>query len=103
MIAEAVNLSIRHELTMSSRDIAAGQIVIVTDDADRENEGDLVMAAEKATPQAINFMTMHGRGLDLRPDLERAGRAARAAAHGGAKPRNVSDRFHRLGRRGAAA
>src|SRR5690349_14048208 len=45
------------------RDIAAGKMVIVTDDADRENEGDLIMAAEKATPQAINFMTMHGRGL----------------------------------------
>src|ERR1700686_1577926 len=45
------------------RDIAAGKIVIVTDDADRENEGDLVMAAEKATPKAVNFMAMHGRGL----------------------------------------
>ena len=45
------------------RDIVAGKIVIVTDDADRENEGDLVMAAEKATPKAINFMAMHGRGL----------------------------------------
>src|SRR2546421_486709 len=45
------------------RDVAAGKIVIVTDDADRENEGDLIMAAEKATPQTINFMTMHGRGL----------------------------------------
>src|SRR5436190_22051959 len=44
-------------------DIAAGKIVIVTDDADRENEGDLVMAAEKATPKAINCMAMHGRGL----------------------------------------
>ena len=44
-------------------DIAAGKMVIVTDDADRENEGDLIMAAEKATPAAINFMTMHGRGL----------------------------------------
>ncbi len=44
-------------------DIAAGKMVIVTDDADRENEGDLIMAAEKATPPAINFMTMHGRGL----------------------------------------
>ena len=37
--------------------IAAGKIVIVTDDADRENEGDLVMAAEKATPEAVNFMS----------------------------------------------
>ena len=45
------------------RDIANGEIVIVTDDEDRENEGDLVMAAEKATPKAINFMAKHGRGL----------------------------------------
>lgn len=45
------------------RDIAKGEIVIVTDDADRENEGDLVMAAEKATPAAINFMARYGRGL----------------------------------------
>src|ERR1700692_657685 len=48
-------------------DIAKGRIVIVTDDADRENEGDLVMAAEKATPRAINFMAMHGRGLICAP------------------------------------
>ncbi len=38
-------------------------MVIVTDEADRENEGDLIMAAEKATPTAINFMVRHGRGL----------------------------------------
>src|SRR5437588_2219167 len=44
-------------------DVARGHIVIVTDDADRENEGDLVMAAEKATPEAVNFMAKHGRGL----------------------------------------
>ena len=44
-------------------DVARGRIVIVTDDADRENEGDLVMAAEKATPEAVNFMAKHGRGL----------------------------------------
>src|SRR5258706_12037613 len=44
-------------------DIAKGRIVIVTDDADRENEGDLVMAAEKVTPEAINFMATYGRGL----------------------------------------
>ena len=44
-------------------DIAKGKIVIVTDDEDRENEGDLVLAAEKATPETINFMAMHGRGL----------------------------------------
>lgn len=45
------------------RDIAAGKMVIVTDDENRENEGDLVMAAEKATPQAINQMILHARGL----------------------------------------
>ena len=45
------------------KDIAAGKIVIVVDDADRENEGDLIMAAEKVTPKAINFMAKHGRGL----------------------------------------
>jgi 3,4-dihydroxy 2-butanone 4-phosphate synthase/GTP cyclohydrolase II len=44
-------------------EIAKGRIVIVTDDADRENEGDLVIAAEKVTPEAVNFMAMHGRGL----------------------------------------
>src|SRR5207249_5456514 len=44
-------------------DIAKGRIVIVTDGADRENEGDLVMAAEKVTPEAVNFMATHGRGL----------------------------------------
>ncbi|MDZ4741914.1 MAG: bifunctional 3,4-dihydroxy-2-butanone-4-phosphate synthase/GTP cyclohydrolase II [Verrucomicrobiota bacterium] len=44
-------------------DIRAGKMIIVTDDSDRENEGDLVMAADKITPQAVNFMATHGRGL----------------------------------------
>jgi len=52
------------------RDIRAGRMVIVTDDADRENEGDLVMAAEKATPAAVNFMATHGRGLICAPITE---------------------------------
>ena len=38
-------------------------MIIVTDDEDRENEGDLVMAAEKVSPDAVNFMAKHGRGL----------------------------------------
>ncbi len=42
---------------------AKGRMVILVDDEDRENEGDLCMAAEKVTPQAINFMAKHGRGL----------------------------------------
>jgi 3,4-dihydroxy 2-butanone 4-phosphate synthase/GTP cyclohydrolase II len=45
------------------RDIKKGKFVILVDDEDRENEGDLVIAAEKVTPQAINFMAKHGRGL----------------------------------------
>jgi 3,4-dihydroxy 2-butanone 4-phosphate synthase/GTP cyclohydrolase II len=44
-------------------DIAKGKMIILVDDEDRENEGDLCMAAEKITPQAINFMAKHGRGL----------------------------------------
>ncbi|MDB4952031.1 MAG: 3,4-dihydroxy-2-butanone 4-phosphate synthase [Gemmatimonadetes bacterium] len=44
-------------------DIRAGKMVIVADDEDRENEGDLVCAASAATPEAINFMAKHGRGL----------------------------------------
>jgi 3,4-dihydroxy 2-butanone 4-phosphate synthase/GTP cyclohydrolase II len=44
-------------------DIAKGKMVILVDDEDRENEGDLCMAAEKVTPEAINFMAKHGRGL----------------------------------------
>ena len=44
-------------------DIRAGKMVILVDDEDRENEGDLCMAAEKVTPEAINFMATHGRGL----------------------------------------
>ncbi|MDO9629274.1 MAG: bifunctional 3,4-dihydroxy-2-butanone-4-phosphate synthase/GTP cyclohydrolase II [Acholeplasmataceae bacterium] len=44
-------------------DIKIGKMIIVVDDEDRENEGDLLMAAEHATPEAINFMATHGRGL----------------------------------------
>lgn len=44
-------------------DIRKGKMVVLTDDEDRENEGDLVMAAAKVTPAAINFMATHGRGL----------------------------------------
>jgi 3,4-dihydroxy 2-butanone 4-phosphate synthase/GTP cyclohydrolase II len=44
-------------------DLAAGRMVILVDEEDRENEGDLVLAADKVTPEAINFMAKHGRGL----------------------------------------
>src|SRR5215467_2845371 len=44
-------------------EIRAGRVIVVIDDEDRENEGDLTMAAEKITPEAINFMARYGRGL----------------------------------------
>jgi len=44
-------------------ELRAGRMIVVVDDEDRENEGDLIMAAEKVTPVAINFMVTHGRGL----------------------------------------
>ncbi len=44
-------------------DLRQGKMIILVDDEDRENEGDLVLAAEKVTPEAINFMAVHGRGL----------------------------------------
>jgi len=44
-------------------DLKAGKMVVLVDEEDRENEGDLVMAAEFATPAAVNFMATHGRGL----------------------------------------
>src|SRR5512134_1063056 len=53
-------------------DIRSGRMIILVDDEDRENEGDLCMAAEMVTPEAINFMATHGRGLiclALSPDI----------------------------------
>ena len=48
-------------------DIKAGKMVLVTDDPDRENEGDLIMAADFVTPDAINFMATHAKGLICAP------------------------------------
>lgn len=52
-------------------DIRQGKVIIVVDDEDRENEGDFLAAAEKATPEMINFMAMHGRGLICVPLTEK--------------------------------
>ncbi|MGV3539308.1 MAG: bifunctional 3,4-dihydroxy-2-butanone-4-phosphate synthase/GTP cyclohydrolase II [Rufibacter sp.] len=51
-------------------DIKAGKVVIVVDDDDRENEGDFICAAEKITPEIVNFMATHGRGLICAPLTE---------------------------------
>ena len=51
------------------KDIARGKMVVVVDDADRENEGDLIMAGEKATAKSVNFMAKFGRGLICAPTV----------------------------------
>ena len=51
-------------------DIRNGKMIIVVDDEDRENEGDFIAAAEKVTPEMINFMAQHGRGLICAPLVE---------------------------------
>jgi 3,4-dihydroxy 2-butanone 4-phosphate synthase/GTP cyclohydrolase II len=54
----------------AAADIRAGRMIIIVDDEDRENEGDLVCSAEKVTPEIINFMAVHGRGLICMPITE---------------------------------
>lgn len=62
-----------HSIKDAIQDIKEGKIVIVVDDEDRENEGDFICAAECATPEIINFMATHGRGLICAPiEEERA-------------------------------
>jgi 3,4-dihydroxy 2-butanone 4-phosphate synthase/GTP cyclohydrolase II len=56
-------MSVLVEIEEAIEEIRHGRMVILVDDEDRENEGDLTMAAEKVTPEAINFMTKYGRGL----------------------------------------
>ena len=51
-------------------DLKRGKIILVTDDPDRENEGDFICAAQFATPENINFMATHGRGLICMPMSE---------------------------------
>ncbi len=66
-----------HTIEEAIQDLRHGKMIVLVDDEDRENEGDLVIAAEKATPEAINFMAKHGRGLICLAmtgeDLERLG------------------------------
>ena len=67
--------SIQKELQLNTieeaiQDIKAGKVIIVVDDEDRENEGDFLAAAELVTPEMINFMATHGRGLICAPLTE---------------------------------
>lgn len=67
MILDSIRLNTIEE---AIEDIRQGKIIIVVDDEDRENEGDFLAAAEKVTPELINFMAMHGRGLICAPLTE---------------------------------
>lgn len=60
-----------HTIKEAIDDIRAGKVIIVVDDEDRENEGDFLAAASKVTPQMINFMATHGRGLICAPITEK--------------------------------
>jgi len=51
------------EIETALRELRSGRMIVIADDEDRENEGDLVIAAEKVTPEVINFMATHARGL----------------------------------------
>jgi 3,4-dihydroxy 2-butanone 4-phosphate synthase/GTP cyclohydrolase II len=64
---ELVDRSVFSPIEDALDDIRGGRIVIVVDDAERENEGDFIMAAERATPEALNFMVTHGRGIVCMP------------------------------------
>ena len=59
-----------HSIPEAIEAIRQGEIIIVVDDEDRENEGDFLIAARHATPEVVNFMATHGRGLICAPLLE---------------------------------
>ena len=69
MLAEVVTeKDIRlHTIPEAIQDIRDGKLLIVVDDEDRENEGDFICAAEKITPEMVNFMAKYGRGLICTP------------------------------------
>ncbi len=62
-MSEIQNFSVLSPMEEAIQDLKDGKMIILVDDEDRENEGDLVVAAEKITPEHINFMAKHGRGL----------------------------------------
>lgn len=69
-VAIFVKKSMLNTIESAIEDIRAGKLVIVVDDEDRENEGDFITASRNATPEVINFMSKHGRGLICVPMLE---------------------------------
>ena len=82
--------------------IRAGGMVILVDDEDRENEGDLVMAADLVTPEAINFMAREGRGLICLSLTEERVAQLGPADDGGGQPLAAAHRVHGQHRRAGA-
>ena len=80
------------------RRIRRGEMVLVVDDEDRENEGDLTIAAEWVTPEAVNFMLRWARGLVCMPCDGTLARQARHRADGAARPRRLRHRVHGVDR-----
>ena len=77
-------------------ELKAGRMIVVVDDEDRENEGDLTMAAEMVTPEAINFMATHGRGLICLAMNGRKARRVTAGADGAGQHRGGWNGIHGL-------
>ena len=94
--AQAVDRSVFASIPEAIEDIRAGKIVLVVDDADRENEGDFIMAAEDATPEAVNFMVTHGRGIVCLPVRGVAPRRAAASRRWSPRPPTVTRRRSRV-------
>ena len=82
---------------------ARGEIVVVTDDDDRENEGDLFVAASLCTPEKMAFIIRHTSGIVCAPLVGRGGQAPASRSDGGAQRRAARHRLHGLGRRAARA
>ncbi len=66
-LEQEVDRSVFSTIEEALEDLRQGKIILVVDDADRENEGDFIIAAEKCTPEAVNFMVTHGRGIVCLP------------------------------------
>ena len=93
----------RHHQFLSSieevvEDARNGRMFILVDAEERENEGDLVIPAQMATPDSINFMAKHGRGPDLPRADARARQAAASRVDVALEPLAPFDRLHRIDR-----
>ena len=92
-MTETVDRSAFATIEEALEELRAGRMLIVVDDADRENEGDFVMAAEFATPEAVNFMVTHGRGIVCLPTTGERLEELRMTRRGAMDPEIVAEAF----------